>query len=277
MEKLQEKKAALLEYLKKFDSVAVAFSGGVDSVFLMKMAKEALGERAVAVTVNLHSFPEREKNEASEFCQKEQINQLIVEFDELQVEGFKENPVNRCYLCKRALMERIKEAAANAGIYTVCEGSNLDDCKDYRPGMQAVKELGILSPLQEIGFTKEEIRQCEKEMGLPHWKKPSFACLSSRIPYGEQITAEKLIMVEKAEQHLMDAGFSQFRVRMHQDMARIEVLPEEFEKFAQRAVRDEIYQYLKTLGFSYVSVDLLGYRTGSMNIHITEKDQSILE
>lgn len=265
MEQIEEKRQALLQYLRELESVAVAFSGGVDSVFLMKMAQEALGEKAMAVTVHLHSFPEREREEAEEFCKKEKITQLVVQFDELAVEGFAENPKNRCYLCKRALMSKVKEQAEQAGAAFVCEGSNLDDCQDYRPGMQAVKELGILSPLKEVGFTKTEIRILEKKMHLPQWNKPSFACLSSRIPYGERITAEKLHMVELAEQRMLELGFHQFRVRMHQEMARIEVLPEEFERFAEERVRTEIHDYLRELGFTYVSVDLGGYRTGNLN------------
>lgn len=265
MEQLEEKRKILLEYLRHLGSVAVAFSGGVDSVFLMKMAQEALGEKAIAVTVDLHSFPEREKIEAEEFCKKEQITQIVVKFDELAVEGFADNPQNRCYLCKRALMSKIKEKAVQAGVQNICEGSNLDDCSDYRPGMQAVQELGILSPLKEVGFTKLEIRILEKEMHLPQWSKPSFACLSSRIPYGECITEEKLHMIEQAEQKMMEWGFRQFRVRMHQQMARIEVLPEDFGKFADETLRMRIHDELKRLGFSYVSADLGGYRTGSLN------------
>lgn len=265
MMELQEKKESLLSYLKSLGTVAVAFSGGVDSAFLMKMAKEALGEKAIAITANLRSFPDRELTEAVRYCEREQIRQIVIDFNELTVEGFRENPSNRCYLCKRAVFQQIKETAANQGIYCVMEGSNLDDCGDYRPGMQAVKELQIKSPLKEVGFTKQEIRLFSKELGLQEWDKPSFACLSSRFPYGEQITEAKLSMVEQAEQRLLELGFSQFRVRMHGDMARIEILPQEFSMLMEEKIRTEIYKYMKSLGFTYVSLDLGGYRTGSMN------------
>ena len=273
MNDLQNKKQALQTYLKQLGTVVVAFSGGVDSAFLMKMAKETLGEKAIAVTANLRSFPDRELAEATEFCKREQIRQIVVNFDELQVEGFQENPKNRCYLCKRALLGEIRKAASREGIVHILEGSNLDDCGDYRPGMQAVKELGILSPLKETGFTKAEIRKASRELGLEEWDKPSFACLSSRFPYGEQITAEKLAKVEQAEQRLRDLGFAQFRVRMHGDLARIEVLPQEFSRMMGEEIRLEVEQYLRSLGFTYVALDLGGYRTGSMNESLqTEKE-----
>lgn len=255
----------LKTYLGRFERAAVAFSGGVDSVFLLKAAQEALGEQVLAVTVHLASFPEREKQEAAAFCRQEGIRHVVCTVDEFQIEGFAQNPKNRCYLCKKKLMGEILKAAREHGISDVLEGSNLDDTGDYRPGMQAVRELGLKSPLKEANLTKAEIRMLSREMGLATWDKPSFACLASRFVYGETITREKLRMTEKAEQRLMDLGFRQVRVRMHGEMARIEILPPDFEKMYQNDVREEISAYLKQLGFRYVTLDLEGYRTGSMN------------
>lgn len=262
---LHKKKEALITYFQSLGSVAVAFSGGVDSTFLIKMAQEALGEKALAVTIESSFVPEREIREAKSFCEKEGIRQIVVEFDEAQVKEFGENPPDRCYFCKKEIFRNIIDAAAKEGIQIVAEGSNLDDEGDYRPGMRAVAEMKIKSPLRELGFTKQEIRLLSKEMGLPTWDKPSFACLASRFVYGEPITREKLGMVEKAEQYLRELGFHQFRVRMHGMMARIEILPEEFDKLMETGIRESICDYLKELGFTYATLDLRGYRTGSMN------------
>ncbi len=255
----------LMQLLKSYKSVAVAFSSGVDSTFLMYAAKQAVGDKAIAVTARSCSFPERELNEAKEFCKEHKIHQFIFDSEELNIEGFSQNPKNRCYLCKHELFEKMIKIADAEGIEVIVEGSNLDDNGDYRPGLIAVAELGIKSPLREIGFTKEDIRALSEHLGLPTWNKQSFACLSSRFVYGETITEEKLKMVDKAEQLLLDLGFSQVRVRIHGTMARIEILPKEFDKLISEDIRNKITTALKSYGFTYISMDLNGYRTGSMN------------
>lgn len=255
----------LKNLLKDYGSLAVSFSSGVDSTFLLYAAKEALGDKAIAITAKLGSFPERELKEAKEFCEEYKIRQFIIEINELDIEGFSENPKNRCYICKHTIFENIIKIASGEGIDIVAEGSNLDDNGDYRPGLQAIAELGIKSPLRSAGFTKEDIRALSKHLGLPIWEKPSFACLASRFVYGETITKEKLEMVDKAEQLLFELGFRQFRVRIHGTMARIEILPDEFEKLINDDIRSKIVQSFKSYGFTYVTMDLIGYRTGSMN------------
>ena len=255
----------LKKLLKSYGGVAVSFSGGVDSTFLLYAAKEALEGNVIAITAQASSFPKRELSEAKTFCESIKVRQIVFEFDEFEVEGFADNPKNRCYLCKSGLFEKMKKIAEDEGIAVIAEGSNLDDNGDYRPGLKAIAELGIQSPLRSIGFTKEDIRALSRHFGLPTWSKPSFACLASRFVYGETITKEKLEMVEKAEQLLLDLGFRQVRVRIHGTMARIEVLPEEFEKLIRGDIRNQITTSFKEFGFSYVAMDLTGYRTGSMN------------
>ena len=258
-----EKLAALKDYIRGLGSVAVAFSSGVDSTFLLKVCHDVLGERAVAVTATSAAFPSRESKEADEFCRQNGIRQIVFESDELSVPGYSQNPANRCYLCKKALFSEMKDLAKKNGLNYVLEGSNMDDNGDYRPGLIAIKELEILSPLRHAGLYKSEIRALSKEMGLPTWRKQSYACLASRFVYGETITREKLSMVEKAEELLIGMDFFQLRVRIHGNIARIEVMPEEFGKLI--AAREEIVRKFKEFGFAYVTMDLQGYRTGSMN------------
>lgn len=260
---MENKFEKLKEYLKSLGNVAVAFSGGVDSTFLLKTAHDVLGDNAVAVTALSSSFPEREANYAKEFCEREGIRQLTVEIDELRIDGFARNPKNRCYLCKTELFKKMRRTVTENGIYNIAEGSNADDEGDYRPGLVAVKEQNIKSPLRYAGLTKKEIRELSKELGLNTWNKQSFACLSTRFAYGETITEEKLKMADKAEQFLLDMGFTQVRVRIHGSMARIEINRDEFGKLIE--ISEKAYTYLKSLGFTYVSLDLCGYRTGSMN------------
>lgn len=261
----EENLEALKEYLGRLKKVLIAYSGGVDSTFLLKVAHDVLGDGAVAVTVQSCLFPGREFEEAESFCRKEGIRHLICRADEMQIPGFSGNPKDRCYLCKKDLFGKIGRIAAENQITYIAEGSNVDDMGDYRPGLRAVAELGILSPLREAGLTKAKIRYLSGKLGLATWDKPSFACLASRFVYGETITKEKLAMVEQAEQVLLDLGFRQMRVRIHGRMARIEVLPEDLERLAQKEVRESVVGKLKEYGFTYVTMDLAGYRMGSMN------------
>ena len=264
MNTIYKKYNLLIDYIASLGSVAVAFSGGVDSTFLLKAAYDALGDSVIAVTASSCTFPVRELKEATKFCQDNNIKHIVCRSEELILMGFAK-PKNRCYLCKRELFNKIWNIARENGMNAVIEGSNLDDDGDYRPGLIAVRELGVKSPLREIQFTKDEIRQMSKELGLSTWNKQSFACLSSRFVYGETITEEKLGMVDQAEQLLLDLGFHQVRVRIHGMIARIELLPSEFEKLIQEDVRQLVYSKLKALGFTYVTLDLGGYQTGSMN------------
>ena len=255
----------LRERLRVIGGAVVAFSSGVDSTFLLRVAHEELGDRVVAATARSHSFPKRELDEATAFCRAEGVRHVVIDSEELDIPGFAENPPDRCYHCKRELFSKLLAFARENGLAAVLEGSNIDDDGDYRPGRRAIRELGIISPLHEAGLRKTEIRALSREMGLPTSDKPSFACLASRFPYGERITVRGLERVEKAEQWLLDAGWglTQLRVRSHGDLARIEVPPADIPRLAARA--SEIAAAFKDLGFAYVTLDLLGYRTGSMN------------
>jgi len=262
---LQEKLKKLELLLKNMEGIVVAFSGGVDSTFLLKVAHDVLPDRVIAVTATSATYPQRELGEAKDFARQSGIRHIIIDSEELDIEGFSDNPPNRCYLCKKELFTKMKEVASQNGMKYVAEGSNTDDLGDYRPGMQAIRELEIVSPLREANLNKEDIRQLSRQMNLPTWDKQPFACLSSRFPYGQQITREKLSMVDRAEQYLLDLGFKNVRVRHHGDTARIEVAGIERKKFFDLDVMEKVDKAFREIGFAYTALDLKGYRTGSMN------------
>ncbi|MCL2094472.1 MAG: ATP-dependent sacrificial sulfur transferase LarE [Treponema sp.] len=276
---VSKKYEVLQNYLKDLGSLGVAFSGGVDSTFLLQTAHQVLGDQVLAVTVKSCSFPGRELEEAAAFCRAQGIRHRICETNELDIPGFADNPPHRCYLCKKGIFSAIFETCRAEGISHLAEGSNMDDMADFRPGHRALEEMGVLSPLREAQLTKEEIRSLSKDLGLKTWSKPSYACLTSRFPYGEKLTVERLGMIDQAEQFLLDEGFVQIRVRYHGNLARIETDAEGFKLLEDPALREKIYRKFKTLGFSYVSQDLLGYRLGSMNETLEEgaKEKALVQ
>ena len=263
----QARLTRLKEILKEQGRVAVCFSGGVDSTFLLKVAHDLLGEDCIAVTAMSSTFSARERKRATAFCEAEQIRQIFVDTQELTIPEFYENPPDRCYHCKKMLMGALADAAAAEGFPVLAEGTNADDLSDYRPGLRALEEMRpqILSPLLMSQLRKSEIREVSREFGLQTADLPSFACLATRFVYGERITEDGLRRVEAAEELLAQAGFTQFRVRVHGNLARIEVAPGQMDAFAGEAFREDIYTKLKALGYAYVTLDLMGYRTGSMN------------
>ena len=255
----------LCESLSEFERIAVAFSGGVDSSLLLKVAFDVLGENVIAITGRSHSMPRRELEETIEFCKAYGIHQQIVDTHEFELEGFDRNPPDRCYQCKRELLTCIRDAASAHDIWVVAEGSNLDDQGDFRPGFRAVKELDVVSPLRGAGMTKADVRTLARYLGLTNWDKPAFACLNTRFAYGDHITFEKLEMVDKAESFLKEEGFKQVRVRVHGESARIEVPACDIERLVEPTKSSTVVDELKSIGFKFVSVDLEGYRIGSMN------------
>lgn len=251
--------------LGELGPLAVAFSGGTDSAFLLKTAHDVLGSRCVAVTSVSVFVPGRDLEEAKRFCREEGIRHILCETDILAQEGVAANPPDRCYLCKKALFGAMKSLAASLGIPHLAEGSNTDDTGDYRPGRKAIRELGLLSPLLDCGLGKADIRALSRALGLPSWDKPASACLASRIPYGEMIDPKILASIDLAEQYLAELGFRNARVRAHGSLARIELLPDDIPRLMGDGLRASVGSRLKALGFTYIACDLSGYRMGSLN------------
>ncbi len=266
------KKEKLIHYLKGLDSLLVAFSGGVDSTFLLAIAHETLGNKVLAVTESSSTYPSMERREAIRFAEQRGIAHVVFESDETRIPEFVSNAPDRCYHCKKSLSQELLKIAEERGIEHVAYATNVDDLTDYRPGLKAADEMGIMAPLVEAQLNKEEIRFLSKEMGLPTWAKPAMACLASRIPYGDTITSKKLKMVEEAEAYLAKSGFRQYRVRHHGSVARIEVESSEIERIKEANLRKDIVEKFKEIGFLHVAVDLEGYTTGSMNRALEVKD-----
>jgi uncharacterized protein len=258
----------LLAYLKRLEYVAIAFSGGVDSAFLLAASKLVLGDKAVGITIDSPALPRYELDDAISIAQMIGVRHIIVKSDKIE-EAVKRNPANRCYFCKKTEFRTVKTTAKGLGIKYVLDGSNADDLQDYRPGMKATAELQVLSPLLDVQMTKSEIREFSKELKLPTWDKPAYACLFSRIPYGQEIKFEDLEKVEKSEKFFIDRGVRTIRVRCHGELARIEVAAADRHKLVTEPLASEITKTLKLYGFKYVTLDIQGYRMGSLNETIT--------
>ena len=268
---MQSKLDVVKDQLRKAGAAAIAFSGGTDSAFLLSVAKEVLGRKVLALIVKSALLPEEELDAAEEFCAATGVDYTVLAADPFRIEGFTDNPPDRCYLCKGELFSLIRQAAAKYGYTFVVDGTNADDANTYRPGLRALSELGIASPLKDAGLTKAEIRALAKERGLANWDKAAAPCLATRFPYGEQLTIEKTARVMAAESYLKELGFRELRVRSHGDLARIEVPRDAFEKLVVTGQAEEITAALLGLGFSYVTLDLQGLRSGSFDTALPTK------
>ena len=262
---IEQKLSALNERLKSYEQVIIAFSGGVDSTFLAEAARRVLGENVLAVTAISDSYPKREMQAAQDIAKALGVRFEMVFTEELEIEGYASNPTDRCYFCKTELFNKLNPISEKYQIGTIVYGAIPDDVGDHRPGMDAAKQMGIQAPLIDANLWKADIREISKRWGLPTWDKPAFACLSSRFPYGTRITRDLLRKVDDAEQFLYDLGIQQFRVRHHEDLARIEVDPQEIGRIAEKPIREQISAEFKKLGYKYVTLDLQGYRSGSLN------------
>lgn len=267
--RLEDKYKKLIDILLGLKEVIIGFSGGVDSSFLLKVAYDTLGDKAIGITVHTPMYPKMEMEFAKKISRKIGVTQVIINIEDGN-EIIKFNPVDRCYICKKNIFGKIKEESIKYNITKVLDGSNLDDLKMYRPGKKALEELGIHSPLAEAMLTKRDIRMLSKQIGLETYDKPSFSCLMTRFEYGEEVTKEKLSMIESCEQYLNNLGLKNYRVRKHSNLCRIELSIEEIEKIFSLEIIEKIKNEFKSLGFEYVTLDLSGYKSGSMDIHINE-------